>query len=162
MTCWRCLQKTLPRCDEHSSPKWRLILLPHLSHLNRLAVVCAQDANKAGFSISDCVNVVVTGPVTAYNALWSIPFTQGTITSITNDSAHGYSWTVQVGHLTLRLSQLESHSFTEYSGRCGVLDCTLVLYMARVTMIFQRSCADSRDGFPSDAILWQCVPNAVP
>lgn len=57
---------------------------------------CAQDIKKAGFSIADCVNVEVAGPVTVHHALWSLPFTQGTITDITNDAAHGYTWTVQV------------------------------------------------------------------
>jgi len=57
---------------------------------------CAQDIKKAGFSIADCVNVEIAGPVTVHHALWSLPFTQGTITNITNDAAHGYTWTVQV------------------------------------------------------------------
>lgn len=60
------------------------------------AALHMQDIKKAGFSIVECANVEIVGPVTAYHALYNLPFTQGSITAITNDSAHGYTWTVQV------------------------------------------------------------------
>ena len=49
---------------------------------------------KAGFLISDCANVEVRGPVRAYHS--SMPFTQGTVTAISNDKYQGYYWEVQV------------------------------------------------------------------
>lgn len=53
-----------------------------------------QDSSKAGFFITDCVNVEVRGPVRAYHL--DLPFTQGTITDISNDKSQGYYWSVQV------------------------------------------------------------------
>ena len=53
-----------------------------------------QDQMKAGFLISDCVSVEVRGPARAYHS--SMPFTQGTVTAISNDQHQGYYWEVQV------------------------------------------------------------------
>ena len=53
-----------------------------------------QDQMKTGIFITDCVNVEVRGPVQAYHS--SMPFTQGTVTAISNDKHQGYYWEVQV------------------------------------------------------------------
>ena len=53
-----------------------------------------QDSSKSGFFITDCVNVEVRGPARAYHV--DLPFTQGTITDISNDKSQGYYWLVQV------------------------------------------------------------------
>ena len=53
-----------------------------------------QDQMKAGFLISDCVDVEVRGPARAYHS--RMPFTQGTVTAISNDAHQGYYWEVQV------------------------------------------------------------------
>lgn len=67
-----------------------------VSSVTSLCHAHVQDIKKAGFSIAECVNVEIMGPVTAHHALYALPFTQGSITAINNDPKTGYTWDVQV------------------------------------------------------------------
>ena len=113
---------------------------------NKTSFCDVQDQMKAGFLISDCVSVEVRGPSRAYHS--SMPFTQGTVTAISNDQHQGYYWEVQVsvsyvkctspGPTQSHCLDSASHQSRQIKGR-GLLSTSLSSTLRSIMTLGQKT-----------------------